>query len=392
MIVIAQIPKKPFPQHVTYFKGVIKPDNVSQKEMDDNVCSFYNQWKQQYVKKDECGHGLYIWTENATGNKICVSEGQGYGMLITALMAGYDKTAKETYDGLFNYYISHPSKRSNYLMSWAQTKNCNHVENSSATDGDMDIAYSLLLADAQWNSNGIINYLAAAKNIINAIFEQEINHTAYSILLSNSTEHDSKDYFDTRSSDFMPAHFRVFQQKINNLNWNKVIDNNYKLFNYMQEKYSKDAGLIPDFIQHINLNAQPASSNYLESKFDGSYNYNACRNPWRIATDYISNGEIKSKQIIDKINTWIKKTTNNNPDNISAGYSLAGDDLKGRNFEALSFITPFAIAAMVDAKNQIWLNKLWTYIVNFKLNEFDYYDNTIKMINLIILSGNYWKP
>ena len=47
---------------------------------------------------------------------------------------------------------------------------------------------------------------------------------------------------------------------------------------------------------------------------------------------------------------------------------------------------------MVDRDNQPWLNKLWDYTVNFRLKGFDYYDNSIKMINMIILSGNYWAP
>ena len=66
--------------------------------------------------------------------------------------------------------------------------------------------------------------------------------------------------------------------------------------------------------------------------------------------------------------------------------------MKGRYFEAMSFISSFAVAAMVDSKNQIWLNKLWDYIVGFDIDQFDYYDNTIKMLVMIELSGNYWKP
>ena len=51
------------------------------------------------------------------------------------------------------------------------------------------------------------------------------------------------------------------------------------------------------------------------------------------------------------------------------------------------------VSAMAGgAENQEWLNKLWDYITRFKLRDFDYYDNSIKMINLIILSGNYWAP
>jgi hypothetical protein len=71
---------------------------------------------------------------------------------------------------------------------------------------------------------------------------------------------------------------------------------------------------------------------------------------------------------------------------------LDGEDLKIRNFEAFSFISSFAISAMVDAKNQEWLNRLWDYTIQFKLKDFDYFDNSIKMLNLIILSHNYWAP
>jgi hypothetical protein len=212
------------------------------------------------------------------------------------------------------------------------------------------------------------------------------------VILSNAVEYDSKDYFDTRSSDFMPAHFKAFNKATADAKWDKVLVNNYGLFKLMQNKYSPDAGLVPDFIQHINKVPKPARANYLEAVYDGAYNYNACRVPWRIATDYILYGDKRSKAITDKINHWIRQTTSGNPDNISAGYSLQGNDIKGRYFEALSFIAPFAVAATVDAENQSWLNKIWDYLLGFDLDNFDYYDNSIKMMDMIIISGNYWKP
>ena len=160
----------------------------------------------------------------------------------------------------------------------------------------------------------------------------------------------------------------------------------------MQNEYSPDAGLVPDFIEHINRKPDAARPHYLESKYDGAFNYNACRVPWRIATDFIVNGDKRSKEFTEKINKWIRETTQNNPDNISAGYSLEGDDLKNRNYEAMSFIASFTVAAMIDANNQAWLNKLWDYVLSFNMDQFEYYGNTIKMISMIILSGNYWAP
>ncbi len=388
----AQQALKPFPQHVTYAAGTIKPGHVSQKQLDDQVSSFYKNWKARYIR-DNAGEGqYYIWVEGTVGNKICVSEAQGYGMMIVALMAGYDTAAQKIYNGLYSYFKAHPSIRSPYLMAWAQTKNFNDFEKTSAPDGDIDIAWSLLLADAQWGSRGNINYRMEAQYMIASIMQQEINPETFTVLLSDAVQPDGKDYFDTRSSDFMPAHFKVFNAVTKDKRWKNVVDRNYTLFSFLQNSYSPDAGLLPDFIQHVNAVPSPSAPNYLESRYDGHYNYNACRVPWRIATDFILNGDKRSKELTGKINKWIQETTGTNPDNISAGYRLDGTDIKGRNFEAMSFVSSFAVSAMVDKSNQVWLNKLWDYIIGFDLDQFDYYDNTIKMINLIILSGNYWAP
>jgi endo-1,4-beta-D-glucanase Y len=333
----------------------------------------------------------YVWFGNIDNEK-CVSEGQGYGMIIVSLMAGYDTSAKHTYDNLYRYYKSHPSIRGKRLMAWAQYNGGKHSHETSATDGDMDIAYSLLLADKQWGSRGAINYKEEAKAMIDEIMKYEINQKTWSILLSDAVEYDSDDFFDTRPSDFMPAHFKVFEHATSDERWINVTNSTYLLFEMMEKNYSPYAGLVPDFIVHINKKARPAPPNYLESSYDGYYYYNACRVPWRIATDYLLTGDKRSKDIADKINRWIRETTDNNTYNLSAGYTLAGNDIKGSNFEALSFIAPFAVSAMVDKKNQAWLNKVWDYLVAFKMKDFDYYDNTIKLFDMIIISGNYWSP
>ena len=386
----AQQAAKPFPQHVLYHKGTIKPNHISQQQLDGLTLDFYRQWQKRYIKT-ACKTGeYYVWFEKK-GNKQCVSEGQGYGMIITALMAGADPSAKNIYDGLFHFYKDHRNNHK-YLMAWAQDKYCKNIDPSSATDGDMDIAYSLLLADKQWSSSGTINYLEEAKNMISAIMKYEINPKTYSVILSDAVEHDSKDYFDTRTSDFMPANFKAFERVTGDKKWNRVIDDNYRLFHHMESAYSPDAGLLPDFIININKKPVPAKPRFLESKYDGYYNYNACRVPWRIATDYLLTGDPRAKAINDKINHWIRETTKGNPDNISAGYTLDGNDIRGRYFEALSFIGPFAVSAMVDSNNQRWLNSVWDYLVHFKLKDYDYYDNSIKLLDMITLSGNYWAP
>ena len=89
--------------------------------MDDSVRSFYGNWKKRYLRKG-CLEGQYYVKFNGPGRKgrQCVSEGQGYGMMIMALMAGADPMARQIFDGLFRYYKAHPSKYNDWLMSWAQ--------------------------------------------------------------------------------------------------------------------------------------------------------------------------------------------------------------------------------------------------------------------------------
>lgn len=68
---------------------------------------------------------------------------------------------------MYRYFRAHPSEINPDLMAWQQADTGTEIIDingvDSATDGDMDIAYALLLADSQWGSSGEINYLSQAK-------------------------------------------------------------------------------------------------------------------------------------------------------------------------------------------------------------------------------------
>ena len=115
----------PFPTHKQYVAGVIKPNNVSQADMDEAVEKLYYEWKEKYVTPRP-GHPdqSYIFYnddgDSLPKNAVSVSEGQGYGMIITAYMAGYDPDAQATFDNLFRYYQAFPSYITPSLMGWQQ--------------------------------------------------------------------------------------------------------------------------------------------------------------------------------------------------------------------------------------------------------------------------------
>jgi hypothetical protein len=148
---------------------------------------------------------------------------------------------------------------------------------------------------------------------------------------------------------------------------------------------------VPDFIINTNTTPIPASQYYLEDIHDGDYYYNACRFPWRLGTDYLISGDNRAKLALTKINSWLIGSTSEDVTAISNGYQLNGTPLYDWN--DATFLGPFTVGAMADITNQNWLNSLYEELfTNNDLHNGDYYSNTIKLLSMITISGNYWNP
>jgi endo-1,4-beta-D-glucanase Y len=379
---------QPFGNHEQdYANGSILPDHVSQADLDDAVRVAYDRWKNRYIDT-ACTSGQYLV---ATGMEEArtVSEAHGYGMLITAFMAGHDPQARTVFDGLVRYFRDHPSESSPDLMAWSQDDQCNDNRgSSSATDGDLDIAFALLLADKQWGSDGAIDYRAEATKVMRALRNQNVDNSASFVLLGDWPSPGTPQYDATRSSDFMPGHFRTFAAVGGNDDWTQIATRTYQTMASLQEDAAPETGLLPDFVLDPTGSPQPAGANFLEGANDGAYAYNACRDPWRIALDFLISGDSRAKTAVQKINAWIEGETGGDPAAIAAGYRLSGQPIG--NYVDMAFVAPFAVGAMVDASNQEWLNALWDLVV--ASDDGGYYGDTLRLLSMITLSGNWWAP
>ena len=379
---------RPFPQHTEYAGTHIKPNQYTQEELDSQVIAFYEKWKAKYLINGCEDNHYYVFFDS--GNTLTVSEAMGYGMMIIPLMTGYDENSKIYFDGLYRYYKAHSSGINPRLMSWKQITGCINADgNDSASDGDIDIAFGLLLAHSQWGSWGNINYFEEGKLMIEAIMEDDIHNDYFSVKLGDWVN-PGPYARGTRTSDFIFDHFRLFQCATKNNNWNTVIDTSYYYMQQMQENYSQTTGLLPDFIEDINTTPRPADPNFLEGNGDGQYSYNACRDPWRVATDFLISGDERANAITIKINQWLMTDCENNVSNVKSGYKLDGT-VTG-NWQDLSFIAPFTVGAMTDTENQQWLNDLYDKTLSMSFNGGGYYGNSLKLLSMLTISGNYWVP
>jgi endoglucanase len=96
-------------------------------------------------------------------NRISHSEGQGYG-LILAVKAG-DRAA---FDRILAFTVAHMRRHDDPLVSWIYDprRTPRVADGNNATDGDILIAYALVLAAARWEEP---RYLARAEPMIRAI-------------------------------------------------------------------------------------------------------------------------------------------------------------------------------------------------------------------------------
>jgi endo-1,4-beta-D-glucanase Y len=400
-------PQRPFGMHTfKYPAGVLKPTGT-QQALDASVTAYYDMWKAQYLKQ-KCG-GYVVQTEGGTGAKdgtFTVSEGHGYGMVIVALMAGYDPKAQEIFNGLYSVFRKFPSTNDPNLMDWQILNQCptgftckqpvqgcfriDGSESGSATDGDMDIAFALLLADKQWGSNGA--YLSEARKVIAAVKAKEMNSMTKVPLLADDIGPGDKMYYTTRPSDFMLDHFRAYGKATGDAFWMQSVDAVEGLLASVQKNFAPMTGLIPDFVVDTNTAMpKPAPPRWPEDEGNttGEYAYNSCRVPWRMATDFIASGDTRSRDMLKAMMSGIKVLAMGNPKNIVDGYTLTGEYSGSASSYDVSFSAPFAVAAITDT-DQAWLDAAWKDIEMRPLSA--YFGDAIKMISMIVISQNWWAP
>lgn len=379
-------------------------DDCVEYTLTEETTNFYDQWKSKYLIKnnyvtdEDQYYVLYsegTYADNQYTTEVTVSEAHGYGMLIAASMAEYDNGAKEIFDGMYNFYKAHPSSIGPNLMAWQQSDTGSAIvdtsaDSDSATDGDMDIAYALLMADSVWGSGGEINYRQAAIDVINDIMTYEVNKTDWILQLGDWvywSKPGDQYYSATRASDFIVQYMPIFAEVTGDERWMNVYESTYNIINSITSEY--DTGILPDFIVKDEATGKfiPAPENYLESEYDGYYYYNSCRTPWRISMDYLFNGNADALMFAIKLNSFITKATNSDPWEIMAGYKLDGTPLE--DYNDLCFTAPFLISAACGDDKE-WHSEVRDVVVNY--GDDVYFGDTIKMLCLIVDDGCWIVP
>ena len=435
-------PDKPFPQF-QHKSGVPLP-LISEQEC--TIATKYVSWVNKYVKPYSEVSGALMIEGHITGELdwpgvtgLSASEHTGYGMILSALMDGYQRLdnpvcqagtlpvnyqPKEIFDGLFKLYQALPSNcGGSKLMSWVVPDDLgggSHLT-CSATDGDMDIAYGLILAHKQW---GDAAYKTAAVAMLKDIRDNDISDNGL-ILLGNWGQtgvYRTK----TRSSDWMLGHLSAFEEYLDDPIWGDVRDTT---LDALTDVSNGTTGLMPDFIDYNGTTGRALGPVFLCEHFPTQhFSENASRTPWRLAVDYLHNNDTTSRAQLRKIADWVKDKIKDGSsyewDDVRDTYKLNGDNFswnsipirdeemgvdctysadnlaeglsKGKNRDRLNFVGPLLTALIADGtgnSNSSALTQGWLYLMSAENSgSDDYFGDSVRLLSMHTIGRTWWDP
>jgi endo-1,4-beta-D-glucanase Y len=340
----------------------------------------YDDWKATTVTSDGAGGHLRVWKPDS-GSVIgsTVSEGMGYGMLLAVYM---DDQA--VFDGLWQYEQQYLN--GNGLMNWEVDPSGSVIGTGGATDGDEDMAWALVMADRQWGGQGSLDkpYIEHAKDLINAIWDYEIDHNR------NEMPKAGDEWGDTdiaNPSYFAPAYYRVFGQVTGREDdWNRAAQTSYDVIerSLNATNGNQDNGLVP---------AWCTSEGVPTEAYGGApthYQQDSTRTPFRVGQDYCYFGEPRAKAYLEKTSSFFVGV---GVANIVDGYELDGTPRPERatgGLQSASFVGPAGVGAMNDPMNQVFVDEAYAAVATLGLSAGTiYYQKSWTALSLLMLTGNF---
>lgn len=380
--------KFPFPQN-RFSTNCVYPMNFK----NEDVLSVYEKWKADLVTSEGAGGFRRVKRPSEPGLEVnsTVSEGIAYGMLISVYM-----NDQPLFDDLWHYALKYPSNAlvgmsdvPSMLMNWYVKPDGSLVTNDpnftgAATDADVDMAWSLIMADRQWGGQGNFTkpYLQYAKDLLNDIWKYEI--------LDGKLPKNGNRWGDWNSlnvSYFAPSYFRVFATVSGNSAWGTDV---------VKCVYDTIEGNLTAAYGNLSNGLVRAFSTTTGGAVTGQkdwYNYDSCRTPFRIGLDACQFNDSRAKAYLAKTSQFFAGI---GAANIKDGYEINGTPkpewgaTRGYQGRSASFIGPAGVGAMHSTSYQTFVDDVWGLIrQNNMWCGGQYYDESWTMLTMLMMSGNF---
>lgn len=289
---------------------------------------------------------------------ITTSEGQSYALLRAVMI-----NDKPTFEKVYKWTKNNLKRDNDNLFAWLwgeKDSNYGQIDDNSATDSDIDIAFALIIASRKWGDS---YYLKEAKKIITDIWKHETVLINNKRILTAGYNQAQKEVIDVNPSYFAPYAFRLFAMYDNN-DWNKLINDNYELLEKVIN--STQSKLPPDWLTIHKSNGEF----YLDKDSTKSdFSYDAVRLFIRIYLDYLFTKDIRAKKIIENAQSITEQTKDSGKlfTNIKENAEMRNSDQPlasiGILLPVINYLDPILGKTIYDNK------------INNKYNKFGYWEN-----------------
>ena len=280
---------------------------------------------------------------------VTTSEGQSYMLLRSLLMDD-----QETFDLVLDWSKNN-IQRKDGLFSWLWGEHPNGewktLDDNSASDADVDIAFALILAYERWQDP---KYLNEAMPIMNSIWQAETKEiNGYLVLMPGVAQTCCKDMIEVNPSYFSPYAFRIFKKYDKQHDWSRLVDSSYYYLDAVTSLTK--TGLPPDwfFLENNKIVLKEGKSDF---------SYDAIRVFPRVFLDYKLTGDKRALPILDKSKFYIHEWEENGT--LYPHYKINGQIKEHNKFVgSIALLVP--IINMYDAKTAkaIYAKELKPYFI-----------------------------
>jgi len=258
---------------------------------------------------------------------------------------------------------------------------------NAATDGDEDMAYALLWADARWGGKGALSdtYKGYALKQIDLIWKYEIDHGMGDAVTAG-------DHFGGAEvlniSYFAPAYYRVFGQATGkSSDWDKVVASSYKILNATLNATNKNAdnGLVPAWSTPAGVPQAPSGTS-----MPTNHQLDSCRTPFRFGQDACWFADPRAKTYLAKISAFYQQV---GADKIANGYNLDGsaNPTTPTLHQSAAFVGPAAVGAMSDPAYAKLRDQGYQGVATLmQLDGSTYYTESWTALSLLMMTGGFW--
>jgi endo-1,4-beta-D-glucanase Y len=324
-----------------------------------------------------------------------VSEGIGYGMLLTALNG--DRTR---FDKLWKYSkVYRIGGLDNIsLMRWHVIGFTRNSDGGSASDADIDILASLLIMYVKTNEKAYLDdALAIGRSIWDWQRGTDGNNSGLLLPARNTETWSGRSVKSTINVSYISlVAMKLLAIYDTEHDWNSVLEANIA---YMQRVQNAGNGLWPDWSDLNGAPVNPGNNSCTDVTASDNtknitclvYNKESVRIPWRIAWYYHWFGDSRAKEMLDNAHAFVASKTSSNPNNIKSWYGY-NDGKESGTAADLKMWVSLCATGLASSENSTW-NEACNQ--KFLSNDIPssgyvgYYSESLYMLYLMLFNGGF---